>query len=78
MNRELFLKILLWLVAFVLLITILTPWVIEPWIGKKIETALNETDSAYTIKIKEVHISLRKSGIELDNIRISSGMVSLL
>lgn len=72
MNRELFLKILLWLVASVLLITILTTLVIEPWIGKKIETALNETDSTYSIKINEVHISFLKSAIELENIRISS------
>ena len=65
-------KILLWLVAIVLLINILTTLVIEPWIGKKIETALNEKNRAYIIKINEVHISLIKSGIELENIHISS------
>lgn len=58
--------------AFVILIVFLTKVVFEPWIGKKIQTSLNENSGNYLIKIEKVHVSIIRSGIELENITLLS------
>jgi len=72
MNRKIYLKILLGIVTFVLLIFFLSTVIIEPWIGKKIQSALNEKNKDYLFEIKKVHILMFRSGIELGNITICS------
>jgi hypothetical protein len=72
MNWKIVLRILLGIVAFVLLVLLLTKVVIEPWIGKKIQTSLNENSGAYLVKIEKVHVSILRSGIELENITLHS------
>ena len=72
MKRKIVLRILLGIVAFVLLALLLTKVVVEPWIGKKIQASLNENSGAYQIKIEKVHVSIFRSGIELENITFYS------
>src|SRR5450759_5165171 len=72
MQRKIYLKILLGIVALVLLIKFLTIVFVEPWIGKKIQAALNEKNRDYLVEIDKVHILMITSGIELESITISS------
>ncbi len=67
-----YLKILLGILTLVLLIKFLTIVFVEPWVGKKIQVALNEKDGDYIIEIDKVHIQLITSGIELESITICS------
>lgn len=46
--------------------------IVEPWVGKRIEIAFNETSDDYLLQIDKVHISILKSGIELENISLFS------
>ncbi len=66
------LKILLGIVAFILLIKILTVFLVEPWIGKKLQAKLLEMDSDFVVEIEDVDILFLKAGIELQTIKISS------
>lgn len=72
MKMKVYLKILLGIVAFVVLIKLVTIVFVEPWIGKKIQVTLNEKFNDYIIEIHKVHISLFTSGIELENVTIGS------
>jgi hypothetical protein len=72
MKRKIFLRILFGIIAFVVLIMLLTKVIVEPWIGKKIQTALNDNTSNYSFKIEKVHVLFFQSGIELDNISLVS------
>ena len=72
MKRKIVLRILLGIVALGLLVLLLTKVVVEPWIGKKIQTSLNENSGDYQIKIEKVHVSIFRSGIELENITLHS------
>src|ERR1035437_3861695 len=72
MKIKLLSKILLGIVAFVLLIILLIVVVAEPLIRNKIRTELNEYSSDYFINVDKVHVSLFKSGLELETITISS------
>jgi len=72
MKRKVLVRILLGIAAFVLLVMLLTKVVVEPWIGRKIQTALNEKSGDYLIKIEKVHVSILRSGIELKNITLQS------
>jgi len=65
-------KILLGIVAFVLLIILLIVAVAEPLIRNKIRTELNEYSNDYCINVDKVHVSIFKSGLELETITISS------
>ncbi|WP_289529866.1 hypothetical protein [Labilibaculum sp. K2S] len=49
---------------------ILTKVVIEPWIGEKILTSLNNKPGDYLLKIEKVHVLIFQSGIELENITL--------
>ncbi|MDO8951539.1 MAG: DUF748 domain-containing protein [Draconibacterium sp.] len=72
MKQKIVIRITLGIAAFVLLIVLLTKVVVEPWVGKKIQASLNENSSAYQIKIEKVHVSIFRSGIELENITLHS------
>ena len=72
MKRKLLLRILLGIVAFVLLLMFLTAVIVEPWVGKKIRTELNANSPDYLFKIDKVHVSIFKSGLELETVTISS------
>ncbi len=63
---------LLGIIPLVLLIRLLITVFAEPWVGEKIQTALNEKNGEYRVEIDKVHILLITSGIELDNITICS------
>src|SRR4030043_1626948 len=72
MKRKIYLKILLGIVTFLLLIKFLSTVFVEPWVGKKIQAALNDNKRDYIVKIGKVHILMLASGIELESITISS------
>lgn len=72
MKRNIYLKILLGIVAIVLLVKFITVVFIEPWVGKKIQTTFNEKYSDYIVEIDKVHISLFTSALELENLTIGS------
>lgn len=72
MKQKQFLKILLGIVTFLLLIILSTTIFIEPWLEGKIQVALNESSKDYRIEVGKVHVSLISSGVELDSITIST------
>ena len=72
MKSKLVLKFLLGIVAFVLLLMFLMTVIVEPLVKKKIQTTFNKNSSDYLLKIGKVHISIIRSGIELENITLSS------
>jgi len=72
MKRKIYLKILIGIVTVVLLIILLGKVFVEPWVGKKIQTALNEKDRDYLVKIDKVHILMVPLGIKLESITIYS------
>ncbi len=65
-------RIILGITAFVLLIILLTTVVVEPWIGKQIQTSLGEISDDYQITVEKVHVSILRSGVELENITLLS------
>ena len=72
MKKEIFLRIIFGITAFILLVMLLTKVVVEPWIGKKIQASVNEKSGDYQLKIEKVHVSILRSGIELKNITLQS------
>ncbi len=72
MKRKIVLRILFGIIAFALLVMLLTKVVVEPWIGNKIQSALDENSGAYHIKIEKVHVSIFRSGVEFENITLLS------
>lgn len=70
MNRNIYLKILIGIFAFVLVLLLLMKVVIEPWVGGKIETKFNEKNKDYIVEIDKVQISVFTSSIELDSITL--------
>jgi hypothetical protein len=64
MKKKIFLWIISGIAAFVLLIMFLANVVVEPWIGKKIQTAVNENAGNYQVKIEKVDVSILRSGEE--------------
>ena len=72
MKIKLLSKILLGIVAFVLLFILLIFVVADPWISNKIRVKLNEYSSDYLINVDKIHVSLFKSGLELETLTISS------
>jgi hypothetical protein len=63
-------KIIFGVIILVLLIMLSIEVIIEPWIGKKIETGFTKSESNYIIEIGKVNISLFSSGLEMENIFI--------
>lgn len=72
MKIKLLSKILLGIVAFVLLFILLIVVVAEPLIRNKIRTELNKYSSDYLINVDKVHVSVFKSGLELETLTIFS------
>lgn len=71
MKRNIVLKILIGIVAFVLLFMFLAFIFVEPWATKKIQVAFNDSSEKYHMEIGNINISIIKSGIELENITLS-------
>ena len=71
MKRNIYLKILGGITAIVVLITLITIVIIEPWIGRKIESKFSDKNKDYIIEIGMVHLSMFAPGIELENIVLS-------
>jgi len=69
---KIFLKILLGVITVALLIKFLTIVFVEPWIGKKIQAALNENNRDYIVEIDKVHVLMISSGLELESITVCS------
>ncbi|MDP2891419.1 MAG: hypothetical protein Q8P34_20935 [Bacteroidota bacterium] len=72
MRRNIVVKILIGIVAFVLLFMLLTMVFLEPWAAKKMQAAFNKSSDKYHLEIGKVNISILKSGIELENITLIS------
>lgn len=72
MKRNNFLKISIGIVSLIILFVLLKQIVIEPWFRAKIETAFNKNSVDYNLKIGKVHLSVFKSGIELEDIIVHS------
>lgn len=72
MKKKIFLRIILGITAFVLLVILLTKVVVEPWIRKKINVTLNEISGEYLFKIEKVHVLIFPSGLDLENITLLS------
>jgi hypothetical protein len=70
MKNKKCLRIVLGIVTTVLLIAFLAILSVKPWVRKKIEAALNEKFSDYTVTIDKVSTSMIPSGIELEGINI--------
>src|ERR1035437_3450074 len=70
MKRKIYLRILFGIIAFVLLVMLLTKVVLEPWIREKILTSLNNKSGESLLKIEKVHVLLFQSGIEIENITL--------
>lgn len=51
---------------------LLTVIFVEPWTAKKIQAVFNENAEKYQLEIEKVHVSIFKSGIELENIILIS------
>jgi len=66
------LRILFGIIAFALVVILCAKVVVEPLIGKKIQTQLNENSGDYLLKIEKVNVSILSSGIELENITLLS------
>ena len=72
MKRKLLLKFFYGIVALILMCLFLTKVMIEPWIGRKIQTTINESSKDFFIEIGKTHISIFRSELKLENIKISS------
>jgi len=72
MKRNIYLRILAGAITFVLLVLYLELAIVEPWIRRKIETKFSEKIKDYNIEVEKVRISVFKSAIELDSIKIYS------
>jgi hypothetical protein len=72
MKRKSLLIISSVLVAFVLLIMLLTPVILETWAKNKIQSKFRDKVHDYRMEIGKVHVSIRNSGIEFKNITLSS------
>lgn len=72
MQQNVYLKILVGIIVAVVLITCMTVFFIEPWIGRKIEAKFTEKYKDYILEIDKVHLSMFTSAIELDSIKIYS------
>jgi len=72
MKHKLLLKILFGAVTFVLLLILMVTFVVEPWVGKKIETTVNKNSADYLLKIGKVRISIIKAGIAMEDISLKS------
>jgi len=66
------LKVLLGIIALGVLIIFFGIVVIEPWIGKKIISVLNENSNDYIVKVEKVRVSIISSGVELERVTIRS------
>ena len=75
MKGKTVLKILLGIIVLSLFIRILTTVLVEPWVRKKMQTALNEKSKDYVVEIEKVNIFIITAGIKLEKIRISSKKV---
>lgn len=72
MKRKLLLKFFYGIVALILICLFLTKVIIEPWIGRKIQSTINENSKDFFIEIGKIHISIFKAELELENISICS------
>ena len=72
MKKNNVVKFLMGIVAFLLLLLLITPFIVESLIGRKIAEKLSEKVQDYTVEIGKVHFSLIRSQIELENITIYS------
>ena len=71
-QQNVYLKILMGIIATSLLMMVMKIFVVEPWIGRKIEAKFSEKNKDYILEINKVHLSILTSAIELDSIKIHS------
>lgn len=69
---KIFIKILAGTIIAVLLIILMKKTVFEPWLGRKLDSELNEKNSIYTVEIDKLHILIVKAGLNLEGVKIYS------
>jgi hypothetical protein len=72
MRKKLFLKILIGIVAFILLLFILIKIIVEPAIEIKILSTLNQNNKGYIFQVEKINISFLPAGAKLKNISITT------
>jgi hypothetical protein len=70
MKRKVLFIVFAAFISALLFIKIIIIIYVEPWVGKKIEIALNNKNPANKVKIGKIHISLITNVIELKNITL--------
>ena len=71
-KRNVIFKVLSGIVITILLIIIVINAIVEPWLIKKIETAVHEKSDSYQIDIKGLDILIFQRGVSLKNITVQS------
>jgi len=72
MSNKVVLKIFIGIVGLLLLSVITIRIVVEPLILRKIQSAVNENNKDFNVKIGKVHLAIFRSELELKNITIST------
>ncbi|MFA5329766.1 MAG: hypothetical protein WC384_18365 [Prolixibacteraceae bacterium] len=72
MTYKLVLKIFIGIVGLALLSLIMMRVVVEPLILRKIQSAVNENNKDFNVKIGKVHLAILNSELELENITVST------
>jgi len=72
MKRNIFIKILIGLIALAVVLVVIVKAVVEPWAEKKIQTALDEKYQDYNFTINDINISIFRAAATLRGITISS------
>jgi hypothetical protein len=72
MKRTILLKIAIGIMALAVLLLIVDIILVEPWAAKKIQSEFNASVEKYQLEIEKVHITIFKSGIELENVVLIS------
>ncbi len=70
LKTKIVVKILLGIAAFVIVFLIVTILFVDPWIARKLDSALNTKYSKYQVTISKVHVPVFTLGLELGDITI--------
>ncbi len=71
MKRKTIIRIIITISCISVLLFAVAILFVQPWADKKIRSALSEQKSAYLIDVEDIHVSLFRREVKLDNIRIS-------
>lgn len=72
MKNKIIIGVLTGLASLIIVIKLLTIFVVEPWLGNKIQTSVAKINNSYSIKIDKVHIKWISRSLELNGIKLIS------